>query len=209
MTQSKDKARQVLASSNLSAEDKQTLTALVDSLPDEAETRAIACKETLAPVGELAGKLGDAGKAVADACAAGDGKALASAVEALVNRDSVLTEQVKLLSERVQATENIQLDQDRKAFLTANRAKITPAEEDKWIALWNKDRKATEELVAMLPNRVRTESVTLANSAAPSDPDAEWKANSDLRREFGDDLAAYKAFSKAEQAGLVRIHGKA
>ena len=163
MTNLKTSARQIVESAGLSPELKLTkVLALIDQEPEEA----VANKAALAPLAEVAESLGEDGRPLAEAIAKGDGAAAAAAVGLIVNRQTMLSEELKTSGARLAAVERDNAEQAWQSFRLANSAKIPPAERDKWHDKWLTDRKFVEEIIACRADLVRTESVQTAGGAA-------------------------------------------
>lgn len=164
MKQAKEKARQTVNSSALSPDAKVELLALVDALPDDAGVQAN--KDLLKPLGELAAKLGDEGKALGAAIEKANLELAASSIEALVNRASLATGEMAKQSERILSLEKAIADRDWESFVAANSAKLPPATRDDWKTAWSKDRAGVERIVASMAPLVTNAAATAGSASA-------------------------------------------
>jgi len=161
MAKTREEARQILLSSNLSADEKATLTAVMDAWPDE---KAIVA-ETLKPFATLAEQLGEDGKLLGEAITKGEPAALAAGVKTLLDRQKLLADDNKSMRDRLAAVEGEQKESAWRIFLSANRAKITPAEEELVHSQFLSQRDWTEKFIAAKAPVVLTESVKTAGGA--------------------------------------------
>jgi len=164
MAKTREEARQILLSSNLSADEKATLTAVMDAWPDETAIVA----ETLKPFATLAESLGEDGKLLSEPIAKGEPAALAAGVKTLLDRQKLLADDNKSMRDRLDGIEGEQKENAWRLFLSANRNKITPAEEPDYHEQWLKDRAWVEKTIPKRAPVVLTESVRTAGGAAGS-----------------------------------------
>ena len=183
MAKTREEARQILLSSNLSADEKATLTAVMDAWPDE---KAIVA-ETLKPLATLAEQLGEDGKLLGEAITKGEPAALAAGVKTLLDRQKLLADDNKSMRDRLAAVEGEQKESAWRIFLSANRAKITPAEEELVHSQFLSQRDWTEKFIAAKAPVVLTESVKTAGGAAPVD--GREALILDSRRQLREDVA--------------------